>query len=225
MGEASRQAPAGTHRPGELSLTPGPAARAPHGDVSLAILAGGRGRRLGGVAKGLLQRDGQPLLAHLLTLAPRFAEALLVTSDPAPYAGFAVRTVPDVVPDRGAPGGVQAALAHAHTVWVLVVAADMPFVSAAVAERLLAERSDAVDAVGFEVDGRLEPLLACYRAALAHGWQEALVNGPSLRELWQRVRTRRLGKAALLEVDPLGRATLSVNTPEEAAALSITVPP
>ncbi len=170
-----------------------------------------------------MQRDGRPLLADLLTLAPRFAEALLVTSDPAPYAGFAVRSVPDVVPDRGAPGGVQAALAHAHTVWVLVVAADMPFVTAAVVERLVAERSEGVDAVGFDVDGRLEPLLACYRSALAPGWQKALASSPSLRELWQTVRTRRLGKSALLEVDPLGRALLSVNTPEEAAALSVTV--
>jgi len=176
------------------------------------------------VAKGLLQRDGQALLAHLLMLAPRFAEGLLVTSDAAPYAGFAVRTVPDVVPDRGAPGGVQAALAHSHTVWVVVVAADMPFVTAPVVERLLAERSEAVDAVGFEVDGHLEPLLACYRSALAPQWEAALVHSPSLRQLWQTVRTRRLGKAALLEADPTGRALLSVNTPEEAAALCITVP-
>jgi len=147
---------------------------------------------------------------------------LLVTSDATPYAGFQVRSVPDVVPDRGAPGGVQAALAHAHTVWVLVVAVDMPFVTAPVVERLLSERSEAVDAVGFEMDGRLEPLLACYRSALAPAWETALASSPSLRELWQTVRTRRLGQAALVEVDPLGRALVSVNTPEEAAAFFIT---
>ena len=98
-------------------------------DVTLAILAGGQGRRLGGVPKGLLLRDGRPLLAHLLTLAPRFADSVLVTSYPEPYQHFGVRTVADVVAQRGAPGGVHAALATARTPWVQVVAADMPFVS------------------------------------------------------------------------------------------------
>ena len=35
-----------------------------HPDVTLAILAGGQGRRLGGVVKGLLQYEGRPLIAH-----------------------------------------------------------------------------------------------------------------------------------------------------------------
>ena len=193
-------------------------------DVSLAILAGGRARRLGGIPKGLLVRDGQPLLSHLLALAPRFAETLLVTSESAPYAGFEVRVVGDVVPGRGAPGGVHAALVQVRTPWVLVVAADMPFVTPAVVERLLAERSEALDAVGFEVEGRLEPLLACYRAALAPAWGEALARNPSLAELWQTVRTGRLPRAVLQQVDPDCRAILSVNTPEEAAAHAITLP-
>jgi molybdopterin-guanine dinucleotide biosynthesis protein A len=193
-------------------------------DVTLAVLAGGRARRLGGVPKGLLLRDGQPVLAHLLALSPRFAETLLVTSDPAPYAGFAVRAVSDVIPQRGAPGGVHAALVHATTPWVLVLAADMPFVSAPVVELLLAQRSEALDAVGFEMDGRLEPLLACYRAKLAPGWGAALTRNPSFRDLWQMVRSGLLPKEALLQVDPSGRAVLSVNTPEEAQAHGIAVP-
>lgn len=195
-----------------------------HADVTLAILAGGRARRLGGLPKGLLVHEGRPLLAHLLGLGSHFAETLLVTSDPAPYAGFGVRSVADLVPDRGAPGGVHAALAHAQTPWVLVVAADMPFVTAPVLQRLLAERSAGADAVGFEVDGRLEPLLACYRSALAASWGAALADSPSLRGLWSTVRARVLLKAALLEVDPTGRAVLSVNTPEDAAAFAIGLP-
>ncbi len=193
-------------------------------DVTLAILAGGRARRLNGIAKGLLLRDGQPLLGHLLALGPRFAETFLVTSDPKPYQRFGVRSVSDVVPNRGAPGGVHAALVHARTPWVLVVAADMPFVTAEVVELLLAGRTDAVDAIGFEANGRLEPLLACYRAQLAPAWGAALDKNPSFPELWQTVRTRLLPQQALQRVDPHCRAVLSVNTPEEAAAHGIALP-
>jgi molybdopterin-guanine dinucleotide biosynthesis protein A len=196
----------------------------PDVEVTLAILAGGRARRLGGIPKGLLVRDGQPLLAHLLALAPRFADTLLVTSAPGPYQAFGVRSVADVVPGRGAPGGVHAALAHARTPWVLVVAADMPFVTRTVVDLLLAECGEAVDAVGFEVAGRLEPLLACYRSALAPAWEVALEANPSFPTLWQTMRARVLLQEALAEVDPGCRAVLSVNTPEEARSLAIELP-
>jgi molybdenum cofactor guanylyltransferase len=193
-------------------------------DVSFAILAGGRARRLGGIAKGLLLRDGRPLLANLLALAPRFAETFLVTSDAAAYRAFGVKSVADVVADRGSPGGVHAALVHTHTPWVLVVAADMPFVTDAVVSLLLAERSDAVDAVGFEVGGEVEPLLACYRASLAPAWKASLAASPSLRGLWRGLRAKRLPEAALGQVDPGCRAVRSVNTPADAEALGIGLP-
>jgi molybdopterin-guanine dinucleotide biosynthesis protein A len=193
-------------------------------DVSLAILAGGRARRLGGIAKGLLRWQGRTLLEHLLSLSPRFAETFLVTADPAPYVSFGVRSVPDVVPGRGAPGGVHAALVHAPTPWVLVVAADMPFITLPVLELLLAECTEAVEAVGFEVAGRLEPLLACYRSALAPRWAVALEAHPSFPEVWQTLRARLLLEEALAEVDPGCRAVRSVNTPEEAKSLSIEMP-
>jgi molybdopterin-guanine dinucleotide biosynthesis protein A len=196
----------------------------PHDGVTLAILAGGRGRRMGGVPKGLLLRDGRPLLSHLLDLAPAFEDSLLVTPDPAPYAAFGVRTVGDVVLDRGAPGGVHAALVQARTPWVLVVAADMPFVTRAVVDLLLAERGPESDAVGFEVEGRLEPLLACYRTTLVPEWGAALVSGPSFRALWAMARTRVLGAEALARVDPGRRAVVSVNTLEDARAWGVTLP-
>ena len=128
------------------------------------------------------------------------------------------------LPGRGAPGGVHAALVHAHTPWVLTVAADMPFVTAAVVATLLAERDEAVDAVGFEVDGRLEPLLALYRSTLATAWEGALAAGPSFQALWKRMRARILPQEVLARVDAGCRAVRSVNTPEDAEALGIGLP-
>jgi molybdenum cofactor guanylyltransferase len=197
----------------------------PDEGVTLAILAGGRARRLGGVPKGLLLREGRPLLSHLLDLAPAFDDVLLVTPDPVPYRAFGVRTVGDVVLDRGAPGGVHAALVQARTPWVLAVAADMPFVTRPVVDLLLSERGREQDAVGFEVEGRLEPLLACYRTTLAPAWGAALASGPSFRTLWAMARARVLGPEVLARVDPDRRAVVSVNTPEDAQAWGVALPP
>jgi len=185
-------------------------------DVTLAIIAGGKGERLGGVAKGLLVVDGRPVLEHLLALSPLFGDVLLVANAPAPYARFNVRTVGDAIPGRGAPGGVHAALEAARTEWVLAVACDMPFVRAEAVRPLLAARSTEVDAVCFEVGGRWEPLLALYRRALLSPWSERLrKEEPSLRRLLSDSRPRILPETALRAVDAGLRAVVSVNTPED----------
>jgi molybdopterin-guanine dinucleotide biosynthesis protein A len=193
-------------------------------EVTLAIIAGGQGRRLSGVPKGLLQVEGRTVLERLLELGPRFGDVLLVANAPAPYARFGLRTVADVVRDKGAPGGVHAALVASRTPWVVAVACDMPFVSPEALGVLLGAREDGVEAVCFEVAGRLEPLLAVYRSSLAPAWGEALAEDPSLRELLSRFQARLLPEEALRAVDPGLRALVNVNTPEDAARHGVTLP-
>ncbi len=194
-------------------------------DVTLAVIAGGKGERLGGVAKGLLVLEGRPVLEHLLALSPLFGDVLLVANEPAPYARFNLRTVADPIRGRGAPGGVYAALHAARTEWVLAVACDMPFVRAEAVRVLLEARSTDVDAVCFEVGGRWEPLLAVYRRALAGPWGEVLrEEEPSLRGLLSNSRTRVLPEAALRAVDAELRAVVSVNTPEDLARHGVRIP-
>jgi molybdopterin-guanine dinucleotide biosynthesis protein A len=187
-------------------------------DVTLAVVAGGRGTRLGGVAKGLLEVEGRTALERLVGLAPGLglAEVLLVANDAAPYARFGLRTVADVVPGKGAPGGVHAALVGARTEWVLAVACDMPFVVPEAVRVLLEARGPEVDAVCFTVAGRPEPLLAVYRAGLAEAWGEVLRReDPSLRALLSGCRARVLPEEALRRVDAEARSVRGVNTPED----------
>ncbi|MBU8897279.1 molybdenum cofactor guanylyltransferase [Corallococcus sp. M34] len=201
-------------------------ARAPeHPDVTLALIAGGRGTRLSGVAKGLLVVEGLTVMERQLALAPLFAEVVLVANAPEPYARFGLRTVPDAIAGKGAPGGVHAALGAARTPWVFAVACDMPFVSAEVVRAVLAARREDVDAVCGEVAGRWEPLLAVYRARLAGAWGDALAEDPSLRRLLERARTQVLPESELRAVDPRLRAWVNVNTHEELALHSVSLPP
>ncbi|MFP2906531.1 molybdenum cofactor guanylyltransferase [Pyxidicoccus sp. 3LFB2] len=193
-------------------------------EVTLAIIAGGQGRRLSGVPKGLLEVEGRTVVERLLALAPRFGDVLLVANEPGPYARLALRTVADEVPGKGAPGGVHAALSAARTPWVLAVACDMPFVTPEAVRVLMEARDEAVDAVCFEVAGRLEPLLAVYRTALAAEWGGALKEDPSLRQLLSRYRTKLLPESALRAVDPTLRSLVNVNTPEDLARHGVTLP-
>lgn len=194
-------------------------------DVTLAVVAGGQGRRLSGVPKGLLRLQGRTVLERLLELGPLFADVLLVANAPEPYARFGLRTVADVVPGRGAPGGVHAAMTAARTGWVLAVACDMPFVSPEAVRVLLEARAPALDAVCFTVAGRVEPLLAVYRASLSGPWGEALrQHNPSLRGLLSVSRARLLPEEALRAVDPELRSLVNVNTPEDLERHGLALP-
>ena len=191
--------------------------------VTLAIIAGGVGQRLGGVPKGLLVHQGRTLIERLLDLRDNFAEVLLVSGDRA-YQCYGLRTTGDLVPGRGAPGGVHAALAKANTPWVVAIGCDMPFVSPGAVQILLDARRARTDWVCFEIAGRLEPLLGVYRSAIAPKWGRLLASQPSFAELSRRFRHYFLSEQQLREVDPDLRSVVSLNTPEDLRRFEVSLP-
>lgn len=195
-------------------------------DCTGALVAGGQGSRLGGVAKGLLRLGGEPLAGRALRLfAALFAEPLLVTSDPGPYAAFGVRTAPDLLAGRGAPGGLHAALAAARTPWVFTAACDMPFLEAGRIAWLAARREGA-PAVAVVWRGRLQPLHAFWSAACLPVVDRLLRAGePSMWQLATAVGARFVPEEEWRAIDPEGRAFENVNTAEDAARLGLALPP
>jgi molybdopterin-guanine dinucleotide biosynthesis protein A len=185
--------------------------------LTLAIVAGGDATRLGGLCKPLLRVRGRTVLDRLLSLRTLADEVLLASGDPRlPDAGM--RRIPDLVPGRGAPGGVQAALAEATTPWVLAVGGDMPFLDGRAVLPLLGARGDDVDAVAYTVGGRLEPLAALYRSALGPRWARTLAaSGASFRSLWEGLRGVTLPESSLREATGDARAVLSLNAPADLA--------
>ena len=204
-------------------------------DLTLIINAGGQSRRMG-TDKALLPvpPHAAPLIAHVAArLAPlEVTRLLVVTNDrtlPA-RAGLppATRFVPDAYPDTGTLGGIATGLQHAPG-WAVVVACDLPLVSAPLFQMLIelageqengAERWDAIVPV---VDGYEEPLHALYHrrclpaiaARLAAGQRRVISFMPD-------VRTRYVPEERLRTVDPTLRSFFNTNTPEEwAEALAL----
>ncbi len=192
---------------------------------TIAIIAGGEGTRLGFSHKGLIPVGGSTLIERLLEEVPA-GPRFIVTNSAEAYAFLDVPQVADLVPGRGAPGGVVTALCVAQTEWVVIAACDMPNVRASEFLRLLEARTDEVDVACFTraasasrvEPGRaapaFEPLLGVYRAALGCRWLPALVGvgrAPSLRTLVESARLKTLEVFDDTVLD-------SLNTPEQVRA-------
>jgi acetylornithine deacetylase/succinyl-diaminopimelate desuccinylase-like protein/molybdopterin-guanine dinucleotide biosynthesis protein A len=190
-----------------------------------ALVAGGRASRMAGAAKGLLRAGGVPIAARTLGLFRElFGSAIVVANDPQPYADLGVPVVGDLIPGRGAPGGLHAALSAARTEWVFAAACDMPFVEAR-GVAFLAERRAGARAVLVRFRDRLEPLHAFWARSCLPDLERLLRSGePSFREVAEAVGARIVDEAEWRLVDPEGRAFENVNTPEDASRLGLEPP-
>ena len=132
--------------------------------LTVVIQAGGESRRMG-QDKALLPFLGKALIRRVIERVGSLADELLVTTNrPEAYGFLNLPLVTDLIPGRGALGGLYTAMSAARKPLVAVVACDMPFASAALlaAQRdlLLATGSDAVIP---QTGGGTEPFHAVYR--------------------------------------------------------------
>jgi len=110
------------------------------------VLAGGQGRRMGGVDKGLVPLDGRPLAAHVVSrLAPQVGALLINANQNAErYAAFGYPVVSDAVGGFAGPlAGLHAGMTAAATPLVVTVPCDSPFLPADLVARLAAAHARA----------------------------------------------------------------------------------
>lgn len=105
-------------------------------DLTVFILAGGKSTRMG-ADKAFVTLDGRTLLARALELARSLTPDVRIVGDPAKFAAFAP-VVEDIFRECGPLGGIHAALRASQTELNLILAVDVPFVSAALLQYLIA---------------------------------------------------------------------------------------
>lgn len=125
------------------------------------VLAGGQSSRMGR-DKALLPFQGKPLIAHAIEILRPHVDELLVIGDPGKYGGFGPLALADDAPGLGPLGGILTALRYAWHDRLIILACDMPNVTASFIEQLMARYEDGFDAVVAQCDGHLEPLAAAY---------------------------------------------------------------
>jgi molybdopterin-guanine dinucleotide biosynthesis protein A len=189
-------------------------------NVSAAILAGGKSRRMGR-NKALLSFRGRPLVARVYeTLQPLFEDIFLVTNDPGLFDFVPCPKIPDRVPGKGPISGVDTALRHSRNPYVLTVGCDAPFLSPSLLD-LLAGKTEEADLVIPCGPHGPEPLCAVYGKGCLPLIDESLRKGDfSLIKLISRLRTREIPREEVASVDPDFRSFRNINTPADFRMLS-----
>lgn len=107
--------------------------------ITAVILAGGRGSRMGGVDKGLVDYQGQPMIEHILARITPQVDHVMINANRhiERYQTYGVPVITDENDQFDGPlAGMQAALHHAATDWVLSVPCDSPLLPLDLASRL-----------------------------------------------------------------------------------------
>jgi molybdopterin-guanine dinucleotide biosynthesis protein A len=152
----------------------------PLSDVTLAILAGGEGSRMG-KPKGQLRIDGKPILAYLLDRFTWPGPTLLVTApgrEKPPAAGQFDREVIDAAVGEGPLRGVLTALQACDTDFVFITTVDMPGVGLEQVEWLFEQMQPhrSHDGIMCRRGGRIEPFPSIFHKSAAH-WISAFMDG------------------------------------------------
>ena len=182
--------------------------------IAAFILAGGASRRMG--------TDKAQLHIEQQTFTERIAETLLKITDSVTIVGrdsddSSLPSVADVYPKWGALGGLHAALAACSREWAIVVACDLPFVTAELFAYLATLRMDHDAVVPIQQDGRPQPLAALYRVEPCLRQATALIEAGLRRplDLLDSVKTRWVAFDELRNFARAQSFFVNINTPDD----------
>ena len=181
------------------------------------ILAGGQGRRMGGVDKGLRVLRGKPMIEWVLErFAPQVDEVLINANQNLDvYARFGHPVIPDEISGYAGPlAGLQCALSAARHPLVATVPCDSPFLPDDLVTRLdtALRARQAQIAVARTRDQPHPVFCLCRRDVLPH-LTRFLADGGRKIDAWYATL-----HVTEVEFDDEADAFSNINTPEELLA-------
>lgn len=176
-----------------------------------AVLAGGRGTRMG-APKATVTLGGRPLIDYpLAALAAAGVEAVVVAKSPSDLPPLEVSVWIEPSEPTHPLSGILTAIRRSRR-RVLAVGCDMPFLSWGLLSWLTHLPGRLVVA---GAGGRLQPLLACYDPSLEPTLAQALARGDPLHRALADLDRRLVTEDEIARFGPPRRLLFNVNTPEE----------
>ena len=190
------------------------------------VLAGGKSSRMG-KDKAWLEINGKTFLENAVDALRLNCSSIKIVLNQSQH--YFIEKIPaeisyifDCFENRGALGGIHAALKDCETELAIILAVDLPFVSCQAIEKLCEvalSSKDVAATVPRQNDGRLQPLCAVYRVQNCLPQLEDLLNkptSPSVRDFLEVILTNYLETSALSDENLF----FNVNQPSDYALIN-----
>lgn len=182
----------------------------PRTAISLGILAGGRGERLGGRDKAWVTHYGKTLIQHCVSAFPGgYAERLVSAraADPR-FLKLGLRPVFDLRPDFPGPlAALEALSAACRTPWLLTVPVDLQRIPEGLPDAL--RDATARDGVVVKDASGLQPLFGLWRAVRLH---DAVV---AMLDAGESAAYRLVSRLDMARMDMSPKLLANLNTPDD----------
>ena len=186
-------------------------------DVTGLVLAGGMGRRMGGIDKGLVVLDGRPMVAHVIERLTRQVGAIVINANQnvERYAALGYPVVRDAIGGFAGPlAGLHAGLSAATTPYVVTSPCDSPFLPLDLVARL----ADGLESAGAELAvahtfAQPHPVFALVEREVLPHLTAFLESGGRKIDAWYATL-----HVAAVQFDDCADAFRNITTPDELAA-------
>jgi molybdopterin-guanine dinucleotide biosynthesis protein A len=178
------------------------------------ILAGGKGRRMGGTDKGLIEFLGKPLVSHVIQrLGPQVDEIMInANREIESYSAYGHDVISDAIQGFVGPlAGLHAGMLAAKHPYILTVPCDSPMIPMSLVNRLMRGLLDHdADVAVVKTGTQPHPVFCLSRKTLLPHLEQFLLSGGRKFETWY-------GNLDVVEIlfDDNPQAFLNINTPED----------
>lgn len=183
------------------------------------VLAGGLGRRMGGIDKGLQAFRGEPMVARVIRRFAPQVDALIVNANQniERYAAFGHPVVPDVITGYAGPlAGLHAGLNACRTPLLVTSPCDSPFLPLDLVARLReALEREGADLAVARTGAQSHPVFSLVHRHVLPGLTDFLDGGGRKVDLWYSAL-----KVVEVSFDDQPDAFANINTLNELAALT-----
>jgi molybdopterin-guanine dinucleotide biosynthesis protein A len=183
------------------------------------ILAGGKSTRIG-INKAFLKINGQRIIDRTIDIfrdvfddiiLVTFDDIILVTNNPIEYLHLDLKIVTDLIPNKGALGGIYTGLFYASSQHIFVTACDMPFINKGFIEYAIS-KIDNFDVVVPRSDDGLQPLHAIYSKRCRNHIEASMQsNRLKIKSFFPKVRVKEISSEEIHYFDPQQSLFFNIN--------------
>lgn len=187
-------------------------------DITVVILAGGQGRRMGGRDKGLIEFNGKPIIELLIGKLQQQDIQIVINANrnQSVYRRYGYPVVSDELADfQGPLAGFASAMKNVKTRFILTVPCDGPLLADDFIEAFINVQTKSNAKICVADDGeRLQPVYALIRTDLVQDLETFLHSGDRKIDRWYTQHN-------FARVDFSGQKNMfaNINRPEDHAAL------